>query len=105
MFVLRQTSNLFICYIGFYIGQFGLYASGLLRWHCGSLMSLSAGELNLDNMVKHLTWIHNMFVKSYSVTYCIYIPGKPGICFRYYCAVYDECKYLDTFCRIRLFVH
>ena len=48
-----------------------------------------------------------MFVASYSVTYCIYIPGKPGICFHYYCAVYDECKYSDTFWladRTRLFV-
>ena len=36
--------------------------------------------------------VSEMFVTSYSVTYCIYIPGKPGICFRYYCAVYDECK-------------
>ena len=33
-----------------------------------------------------------MFVTSYSVTYCIYIPGNPGICFHYYCAVNDECK-------------
>ena len=34
-------------------------------------------------------------------------PGKPGICFHHYCAVYDECKYSDTFWladRIRLFV-
>ena len=48
-----------------------------------------------------------MFVTSYSVTYCIYIPGKPGICFNYYCAVYDECKYWDAFWlgdHIRLFV-
>ena len=30
---------------------------------------------------------------SYSVTYCIYIPGNPGFCFHYYCAVYDEFKY------------
>ena len=47
-----------------------------------------------------------MFVTSYSVTYCIYVSGKPGICFRYYCAVYDECKYSDTFwlaSRTRLF--
>ena len=39
--------------------------------------------------------------------YCIYVPGKPGICFHYYCAVYDECKYSDTFWladRTRLFV-
>ena len=48
-----------------------------------------------------------MFVTSYYVTYCIYIPGKPGICFHYYCAV-DECKWLDTFWledRFYLFVH
>ena len=48
-----------------------------------------------------------MFVTSYAVTYGIYVPGKPGICFHHYCAVYDECKYLDTFWladRTRLFV-
>ena len=52
--------------------------------------------------------VPEMFVTSYSVTYCIYIPGKPGFCFHYYCAVYDECKYSDTFWladRVRLFVH
>ena len=38
-----------------------------------------------------------MLVSSYSVTYSIYVPGKMGICFHYYCAVYDECKYSDTF--------
>ena len=37
-----------------------------------------------------------MFLTSYSVTYCIYFPGKPGICFLHYCAIYDECKYSDT---------
>ena len=48
-----------------------------------------------------------MFVTSYSVAYCINIPGIPGICFHYYCAVYDECKYSDTFWladRTRLFI-
>ena len=48
-----------------------------------------------------------MFVTSYSVTYCIYVPGKPGICCHYHCAVYDEFKYSDTFWladRTRLFV-
>ena len=48
-----------------------------------------------------------MFVTSYSVTYCIYVPGKPGKCFHYYCAVYNECKYSNTFWladRTRLFV-
>ena len=52
--------------------------------------------------------VPEMFVTSYSVTYCIYIPGKPGFCFHYYCAVYDECKYSYTFWfadRVRLFVH
>ena len=47
-----------------------------------------------------------MFVTSYSVIYCIFCPRKPGICFHYYCAVYDECKYSDTFWladRTRLF--
>ena len=38
-----------------------------------------------------------MFVTSYSVTYCTCVPGEPGICFHYYCAVYDECKYSETF--------
>ena len=41
--------------------------------------------------------VPEMFVTSYSVTYCIYVPGKPGVCFHYFCAVYDECKYSDTF--------
>ena len=40
---------------------------------------------------------HPWLVTSYSVTYCIYAPGKPGICFHCYCAVYDECKYSDAF--------
>ena len=51
--------------------------------------------------------VPEMFVISYSVTYGIYVPGKPGICFHYYCAVYDECKYSDTFWladRTRLYV-
>ena len=41
--------------------------------------------------------VPEMFATSYSVTYCISVPGKPGICFHYYCAVYDECKYSDKF--------
>ena len=48
-----------------------------------------------------------MFVTSYSVTCCIYVPGKPGICFHYCCEVYDECNYSDTFWladRTRFFV-
>ena len=33
--------------------------------------------------------VPEMLATSYSVTYCIYIPGKPGFCFHYYCAVYQ----------------
>ena len=40
--------------------------------------------------------VPEMFVTSYSVTNCIYFPGKPGFCFHYDCAVNDVCKYLDT---------
>ena len=36
--------------------------------------------------------VPEMFITSYSVTYCIYIPGKPGFCFYHYCPVYDWCK-------------
>ena len=52
--------------------------------------------------------VPEMFVTSYSVTYCIYIPGKPGFCFHYHGADYDGCKYSDAFSfadRVRLFVH
>ena len=51
--------------------------------------------------------VPEMFVTSYSVTYCIYVRGKPRICFHHHRAVYDECKYSDTFWltyRTRLFV-
>ena len=51
--------------------------------------------------------VPEMFVTSYSVTYYICVPGKPGICFHYYFAVYDECKYSNTSWladRTRLFV-
>ena len=37
------------------------------------------------------------YAKEYGKTHNAYVTGKPGICFHYYCAVYDECKYSDTF--------
>ena len=43
-------------------------------------------------------FVPEMFVTSHSVTYCIYIPGKLGFCFHYYCAVYDEFKYYSFVC-------
>ena len=66
------------------------------------------GSINLTLFIIFRGCVPEMFVASYSVAYCIYIPGKPGFCVRYYCAVYDECKYSDTFWladRVRLFVH
>ena len=49
--------------------------------------------------------VPEMFVISYSVTYCICIQGKPGFCFHYYCAVYDVFKYVIWLAdRIPLFV-
>ena len=66
------------------------------------------GSINLTHYYILRGCVPEMFVTSYAVTYCIYIPGKPGFCFHYYCAVYDECKYSDTFWladRVRLFAH
>ena len=66
------------------------------------------GSINLTHYHIFRSCVPEMFVTSYSVTYCIYIPGKPAFCFHYYCADYDECKYSDTFWlsdRVRLFVH
>ena len=48
-------------------------------------------------LLSYFSVVVEMFVTSYSVTYCIHIPGKPGICFHYNFAVYNECKWSDTF--------
>ena len=79
-----------------------------LRYIHGSCYYHQIGSINLTHYHIFRGCVPEMFVTSYSVTYCIYILGKPGFCFHYYCAVYDECKYSDTFwladC-VRLFVH
>ena len=36
--------------------------------------------------------VPEMFVVSYAVIYCIYIPGKLWFCLRCYSAIYDVCK-------------
>ena len=36
--------------------------------------------------------VPEMFVASYSLTYCIYIPGEPRFCLHHYCAVHDVWK-------------
>ena len=66
------------------------------------------GSINLTHDHIFRACVPEMFVISYSVTYRIYIPGKPEFCFHHHCEVYDECKYSDTFWladRVRLFVH
>ena len=70
------------------------------------LRSISKKDISIAQVIIIKSEV-SPFPTSYSVTYCIYVPGKPGICFRYNCAVYDECKYSNAFCladRTRLFV-
>ena len=40
--------------------------------------------------------VSEMVVLSYSVIYYIYIPGKLGLCFHFWCSVYGICKRSDT---------
>ena len=52
--------------------------------------------------------VSEMVVLSYSVIYCIYIPGKLGLCFHFWCSVYGICKRSDTLKpvgRVRLFAN
>ena len=51
------------------------------------------GSTHLSHCFQIFPWlcVWDVFA-SYSVTYCIYILGKPGICLHYFCALYDECK-------------
>ena len=83
------------------------------RWLKGFIYSScynhhQIGSIHLSRCYHIFPWlVPEIFVTSYSVTYCIYVPGKPGICFNHYCAVYGECKYSDPFWladRTRLFV-
>ena len=84
-----------------------------LRWLRGYIHSScyyhhQIGSINLTHYHIFRGCVPEMFVTSYSVTYCIYIPGKAGFCFHDFCAVYEQCNYSDTFWlvhRVRLFVH
>ena len=66
------------------------------------------GSIHLSHCYHIFPWLCAWYVcYIIFVAYYIYIPGKPGFCFHYYCAVYDEFKLSDTFWftdRIRLFV-
>ena len=59
-------------------------------------------------LLSYFPWLCAWDVCCIIFCHLLYIrSGKPGICFHYYCAVYDECKYLDMFWladRTRLFV-
>ena len=81
-----MSDNANICAIPWYHAL--CYVFGAIRLNIATYMSQSP-----EDAFRH--------------TYCIYVPRKPGICFHYYCAVYDECKYPDTFWlvdRTRLFI-
>ena len=49
------------------------------------------GRIHLSNYHIFRGCVPGIFVTLYSVSYCIHVPGKPGICFHYYCAAHDEC--------------
>ena len=61
------------------------------------IIIIESEESTLPIIIFFRGCVPEMFVTSYSVTYCIYIPGKPGFCFHYYGAVCDACKYSETF--------
>ena len=67
------------------------------RWLKGYIYSSCYYHHHLIVIISFRGCVPEMFVTSYSVTYCLYVPGKPGIRFHYHCAVYDDCKYSDTF--------
>ena len=66
------------------------------RWLKGYIYSICYHHHQIGSI--HLSHCHHIFrgcvpevfVTTYSITYCTYVPGKPGICFHYYCAVYDR---------------
>ena len=85
----------------------GLYCVQLAHFSIGDWKDISIAHviINIESEVSTFPIVFiffrgcvpEMFVTSYSVTYCMNVPGKLGICFHYYGAVYDECKYSDAF--------
>ena len=59
-----------------------------LLFHVIIIIKLEVSTLPIVIIFCH-GWVPEMFVTSYSVTYWICIPGKPGFCFHYYFAVYE----------------
>ena len=66
------------------------------------ILTVVCGTGNMANKLKNPPWFFSM---TYHVYY-IYIPGKLGLCFHFWCSVYDFCKRADTLWpvgRVRLF--
>ena len=90
-----------------FITIYGVVCVQLTHFSIGDWKDISIAHVIITNKSELSTFpiviiffrgcVPEMCVASYSVIYCIYVPGKPGICFHYYCAIYDECKYSDTF--------
>ena len=83
------------------------------RWLKGYIYSSCYYHHQIGSI--HLSHCYHIFpwLCAWDVCYIIFChllhirSGKTGICFRCHCAVYDECKYSDTFWhadRTRLFV-
>ena len=65
------------------------------------------GSIHLSNCYHIFPWLCAWDVCYIILSLIAYTFGKTGNLFHYYCAVYDECKYSDTFWladRTRLFV-
>ena len=81
------------------------------RWlkgyiHNPSYYHHQIGSIHLSHCCHICPWLCYMVVLSYSVIFYIYIPGKLGHCFHYWCSVYCICKWADTLWpvdRVRLF--
>ena len=109
LLVLSITFYFFITIYGVVCVQLAHFSS---RWLKGYIYSScyyhhQIGSIHLYHCYHIRGCVPEMFVTSYYVTHCMYVPGKPGICFHHYCAVYDECNYSDTVWlpdRTRLFV-
>ena len=107
-----QLPFIFITIYGVVCVQLAHFSS---RWLKGYIHSSCYYHHQIGSI--HLSHCYHIFPWScaWDVCYIIFChllhirsgkTGNLGICFHYYCAVYDECKYSDTFlaCRSYSFV-
>ena len=102
---------IFITVYGVVCFQLGHFSS---RWLKGYIYSScyyhdQIGSIHLSHCYHIFPWLCAWDVCYIIFCHLLHIRSgkKPRICFHYYCAVYDECKYSDTFWlsdRTRLFV-